>query len=52
MMALSREYDMETLPPEALVRLCQQTLPEDTRAFEALVAQFKGRVYATVLSGY
>jgi len=46
-MALIREYDMETLQPEALVRLCQQTLPEDTRAFEALVALFKGRVYAT-----
>jgi RNA polymerase sigma-70 factor (ECF subfamily) len=38
---------METLSPETLARLCQQTLPEDTRAFEALVAQFKGRVYAT-----
>ncbi len=38
---------MDALQPEALVRLCQQTLPEDTRAFEALVAQFKGRVYAT-----
>src|SRR5918997_6740872 len=38
---------MDALQPEALVRLCQQTLPEDTRAFEALVAQLKGRVYAT-----
>ena len=38
---------MESLPPETLVRLCQQTLPEDTRAFEALVGQFKVRVYAT-----
>ena len=38
---------LEALSPEALVRLCQQTLPEDPRAFEALVAQFKGRVYAT-----
>jgi RNA polymerase sigma-70 factor (ECF subfamily) len=37
----------ESLPPEALVRLCQQTLPEDTRAFQALVRQLKGRVYAT-----
>ena len=38
---------MESLPPEALARLCQQTLPEDTRAFQALVRQLKGRVYAT-----
>ena len=38
---------MENLQAEALVRLCQQMLPEDTRAFEALVAQFKGRVFAT-----
>ena len=38
---------MQTFSPETLARLCQQTLPEDTRAFEALVAQFKGRVYAT-----
>ena len=38
---------MEALSPEALVRLCQETLPEDTRAFEALVARVKGRVYAT-----
>ena len=38
---------MEHLPPEVLVRLCQQTLPDDTRAFEALVVQFKARVYAT-----
>ena len=38
---------MESLPPQALARLCQQTLPEDTRAFEALVAQLKERVYAT-----
>ena len=38
---------MESLPPETLARLCQQTLPEDTRAFQALVRQLKGRVYAT-----
>lgn len=36
-----------SLPPEDVVWLCQQTLPEDTRAFEALVSQFKGKVYAT-----
>ena len=38
---------MESLPPQTLARLCQQTLPEDTRAFQALVGQLKGRVYAT-----
>ncbi len=38
---------MESLPPETLARLCRNTLPEDTRAFEALVSQFKERVYAT-----
>lgn len=38
---------MEQLTPEALARLCQDTLPEDTRAFEALVSHFKERVYAT-----
>jgi RNA polymerase sigma-70 factor (ECF subfamily) len=32
---------------EALVRLCQQTLPEDTRAFERIVALYKDRVFAT-----
>ncbi|GAB4201016.1 MAG: sigma-70 family RNA polymerase sigma factor [Roseiflexaceae bacterium] len=30
---------------EELVRRCQRTLPEDTRAFETLVTLFKGRVY-------
>ncbi|MDQ3855430.1 MAG: sigma-70 family RNA polymerase sigma factor [Chloroflexota bacterium] len=38
---------METLPLAALVRLCQETLPEDTRAFEELVSRFSVRVYAT-----
>jgi RNA polymerase sigma-70 factor, ECF subfamily len=38
---------MRDLPPEVLVRLCQQTLPDDTRAFEALVGHFKSRVFAT-----
>ena len=38
---------MESLPPQTLARLCQQTLPEDTRAFQELVRQLKGRVYAT-----
>ena len=38
---------METLSPEVLARLCRETLPEDTRPFEALVARCKDRVYAT-----
>lgn len=38
---------LESLPPETLARLCRDTLPEDTRAFEALVSLFKERVYAT-----
>jgi RNA polymerase sigma-70 factor, ECF subfamily len=38
---------LESLPPQTLARLCQQTLPEDTRAFQALVRQLNGRVYAT-----
>lgn len=37
---------MTTMAPETLVRWCQQTLPDDSRAFEALVSQYKGRVYA------
>lgn len=32
---------------EELVRWCQRTLPDDTRAFEQLVSQYKGRVFAT-----
>lgn len=32
---------------EELVQWCQRTLPEDTRAFEALVAEYSARVYAT-----
>ena len=42
-----RDFPLESLPPQTLARLCQQTLPEDTRAFEALVGQSKARVYAT-----
>jgi RNA polymerase sigma-70 factor (ECF subfamily) len=38
---------VDSLPPQTLAHLCQQTLPEDTRAFEALVGQLKERVYAT-----
>lgn len=38
---------MQSLSPEELVRWCQRTLPEDSRAFEALIARYKGRVYAT-----
>jgi RNA polymerase sigma-70 factor, ECF subfamily len=32
---------------EELVRRCQRTLPYDTRAFEELVSQYKGRVFGT-----
>lgn len=38
---------MEPFSPEELVRWCQQTLPDDTRAFEVLLARYKERVYAT-----
>ena len=38
---------MEAIAPEELVRMCQRTLPDDTRAFELLVSQYKDRVYAT-----
>jgi RNA polymerase sigma-70 factor (ECF subfamily) len=37
---------VESLPPEELVRRCQRALPYDTRAFEALVAHYKARVFA------
>lgn len=36
---------MEASELEALVRRCQQTLPEDTRAFERIVALYKDRVF-------
>jgi RNA polymerase sigma-70 factor (ECF subfamily) len=38
---------MEQSALEALVRRCQQTLPDDTRAFEQLVALYKDRIFAT-----
>ena len=38
---------MESFSPEALVRWCQRTLPDDPRAFEYLVTHYKGRVFAT-----
>lgn len=38
---------MPAIPPEELVRWCQRTLPDDTRAFEALIAQYKQSVFAT-----
>jgi len=38
---------VEPISPEELVRRCQRTLPNDTRAFELLVAHFKERVFAT-----
>jgi RNA polymerase sigma-70 factor, ECF subfamily len=37
---------LESLPPEELVRWCQRTLPDDPRAFEALVSLYKTRVFA------
>jgi len=41
-----RSEPLETISPEELVLRCQRTLPDDTRAFEALVTQYKTRVYA------
>src|SRR6476661_3647684 len=35
------------MSPEELALWCQRTLPDDSRAFEALVAQYKARVFAT-----
>ena len=40
---------MGEIAPEELVLWCRRTLPDDTRAFEALVAQFKRSVFATAL---
>lgn len=36
---------MEPTALEEMVRRCQRTLPDDTRAFEALVTHYKGRIY-------
>jgi RNA polymerase sigma-70 factor (ECF subfamily) len=45
---MSRQaWQTGALEPEELVRWCQRTLPEDTRAFEVLVSQYKSRVMAT-----
>lgn len=38
---------MINLSPGDLVRRCQQTLPDDTRAFEAIVARYKKKVFLT-----
>lgn len=38
---------MINLSTEDLVLLCQQTLPDDTRAFEAIVGRYKKRVFST-----
>jgi RNA polymerase sigma-70 factor, ECF subfamily len=38
---------VERISPEELVDWCRRTLPEDTRAFEYLVAQYRNRVYST-----
>jgi RNA polymerase sigma-70 factor, ECF subfamily len=42
-----RESTVERMSSEELVDWCRRTLPEDTRAFEYLVAQYRGRVYST-----
>lgn len=44
---LASETEMEQLSPEDLARWCQRTLPDDTRAFEALVSRYKQNVFAT-----
>jgi RNA polymerase sigma-70 factor, ECF subfamily len=38
---------MDSISLEHLVRRCQQAAPDDTAAFEMLVAAYKDRVYAT-----
>lgn len=38
---------MDSLTPEELVQRCQQRLPDDPRAFELLVNQYKQLVYKT-----
>lgn len=38
---------MKNFTTEELALLCQKTLPDDTRAFEAIVARYKKRVFAT-----
>lgn len=38
---------MDAISPEELVLWCQRTLPDDTRAFEALVALYKRSVFTT-----
>jgi RNA polymerase sigma-70 factor (ECF subfamily) len=37
--------DGQSLPPEELVAWCRRTLPHDTRAFELLVRQYRGKVF-------
>jgi len=37
---------MQTMPPTELARWCQRTLPQDQRAFEQLVRQYSGHVFA------
>jgi RNA polymerase sigma-70 factor (ECF subfamily) len=39
---------MTTFSSEVLVSWCRRTLPDDTRGFEALIAQYKGMVFATI----
>jgi RNA polymerase sigma-70 factor (ECF subfamily) len=49
-MAAIAEDSVETLSPEVLARWCQQTHPENTRAFEALVTHYWRRVFALAYS--
>lgn len=37
---------MQNLPNDELVRLCQRSSPNDTRAFEELVSRYKRRVFS------
>ena len=45
--AISPKSHRIPLSPEELLRYCQQTLPEDSRGFELLVAQYKELVFRT-----
>jgi RNA polymerase sigma-70 factor, ECF subfamily len=38
---------VDSISPEELALWCQQTLPDNTRAFEALVARYKNKVFTT-----
>jgi RNA polymerase sigma-70 factor (ECF subfamily) len=38
---------MQSIPPEELVWRCKRELPDDTTAFELLIARYRERVFAT-----